>query len=137
MHSLYIFDRHCSCIFYTPFPAPNPPFPLAEIMETSKLVYGIVFSLQNIVSKLESQPRTATFTLDSHAYKMHLLETPSKIRFVLLASPSENNIDTVLQAFYLTVWVEAVSKNALANSKSGLTNSPLFRESVTNFFRDV
>ena len=78
IQQLYIFDRHCNKIYF------QDALGLKKDNEDSKLVYGVVFSLRNILSKLVTQPSSeGYFAYTTDMYKLHFYQTPSALRFVL------------------------------------------------------
>ncbi|BGP56150.1 hypothetical protein JCM8202_005918 [Rhodotorula sphaerocarpa] len=187
VYGLYIYDRHCTCCFYTdlgqrPQPVPGPstlpkvlppaPAPSASVApspnpaagsrpnstpsirgaafddarggyhvpdaaglssdptagtaaattsnrlafdEEAKLVYGVVFSLRNMVSKLSTRPDESFQALSTSAYKLHYLATPSSYHFVLLTSPQTQSCRPLLRQIYTGPFNEFVVRNPLAN----------------------
>lgn len=60
IHSLYIFDRHCACIYFQAWNSTVSETAVGTVdpktAEDSKLIYGTVFSLKNIINKLSPTP---------------------------------------------------------------------------------
>ncbi|KAL7751014.1 MutS protein msh4 [Sorochytrium milnesiophthora] len=126
IYSLYIFDRHCHCIYSDTYVASSGDAPTLPPEEHAKLVYGVIYSVRNMVNKL----RLATPTIDSpfHAYstsvyKLHYYETPTSLKFVLMTSPSMDTYSTrdLLKTIYRDIYVEYVAKNPLATMSKGPT----------------
>ncbi|KAI9013265.1 Sybindin-like protein, partial [Gaertneriomyces semiglobifer] len=159
IYNLYIFDRHCQLIFFSswskpPLPArPNVPTttqPEAEgsvskpggaqlgatgmeLSEEAKLVYGVIFSLRNLVNKLSPQPESDGFlTYKTSHYKLHYFETPTSLKFVMTTDPYMDTMREVLRTIYAQIYVEYVVKNPLCAADQGGTNS-IFRERVTRY----
>jgi hypothetical protein len=150
IYSLYIFDRHCSCIYHQAWNrSTNDPQPLkAGVVdklteEDSKLVYGTVFSLKNIINKLSTnsqltnENRTDTFlSYMTNSYKLHYFETSTSIRFCLLTDPNFESCTEILSNLYTNVYVEYVTKNALINTDSPI-HSELFRANLQSFITSI
>jgi hypothetical protein len=176
VYKLFIFNRHCSCIYYHEWnnrlsSTLSPPAAVTssetpsnvsrlshsnvqiaskslshgldnqeeeikskEIEEDSKLVYGIVFSLKNIIKKLAEFH--GYLALSTNVYKLHYYETPSCLRFVLLTDQSMNNLVDVLVELY-NVYVEFVVKNPLEGTDPSKIQNLLFVSSIDKFIRSV
>lgn len=79
--------------------------------ELGKLIFGVVFSLRNIVRKLTDDD--AFMTYSTSKYKLHYFETPSNIRFVMVSDPNMDSQLHVLKYLYSNVYVEYAVKNPL------------------------
>ncbi|WWC87732.1 uncharacterized protein L201_002624 [Kwoniella dendrophila CBS 6074] len=200
IYSLYIFDRHCDCVYYqdwhrtSPIRSPpitnfkpgvhrlQPPLSLNQLNdnqnihvresifsennnvinrtslvsngtsidqnqntkqnklslpkglpfdEESKLVYGVILSLRNMVKKLSGREEAFT-SYSTSSYKLHLFETPTNYRFVLLSDPSSDSLRFVLRQLYVGPFLEFVIRNPLINVDSrteGIDNDQ-FRAAV-------
>ncbi|KAJ1646183.1 Trafficking protein particle complex subunit BET5 [Dispira simplex] len=142
IYCLYIFDRHCQCVFYTEwnrspdrsrtesslsFSEPSTPYVWPKPFTTStadprdgrmddeaKLVYGVVFSLKNMVTKLSHSKDSDGFvSYRTNSYKLHYYGTASGVRFVLLTDPTVPSLRDVLRQIYLHIYLEYVIKNPL------------------------
>ncbi|ORY29511.1 Sybindin-like protein [Naematelia encephala] len=197
--SLYIFDRHCDCIYYQdwhrtrpirPPSIPNfrpgvhrlpPPLdPLAAqstvresifdrdhavsnvittngarvlsgstpatnrgytglpFDEETKLVYGVVLSMRNMVKKLSGRDETFT-SYRTNTYKLHLYETLTGYRFVLLSDPSTDSLRFVLRQIYVGPFVDYVVRNPMVQLDSrteGIDNDH-FRAAVDAHMRGL
>ncbi|GAA6058205.1 hypothetical protein JCM3770_005012 [Rhodotorula araucariae] len=169
-YGLYIYDRHCACCFYSDLaqrPHPDPgPSTLANVLppppayalpasaaddakgkgrlafdEEAKLVYGVVFSLRNLVSKLSSRDDESFHSVSTTAYKLHYLRTPTAFHFVLLTSPNHPPLRPLLGQIYTGPFNEFVVRNPLASLDSqhsgrGIDNKQ-FRRAVENMLAAV
>ncbi|KAF1974490.1 trafficking protein-like protein particle complex subunit 1 [Bimuria novae-zelandiae CBS 107.79] len=136
LYSFYIFDRHTECIYsrrWTPMrPASSSsktPRPTSGSSITSnggvtaaqrskhaddeKLIFGLVFSLRNMVQKLGGQDDTF-LSYRTGEYKLHYYETATRMKFVMLTDTKLNNLRPYLHQIWANLYVEYVVKNPLA-----------------------
>jgi hypothetical protein len=133
--SFYIFDRHADCIYTRRWAPPAPinskptrPTSNSSITSTStpqptrkalskeddaKLIFGLVFSLRNMVHKLGGEDDTF-LSYRTAEYKLHYYETPTRMKFVMLTDTKQNNLRVALHQIWATLYVEYVVKNPLA-----------------------
>ncbi|KAF8533631.1 Longin-like domain-containing protein [Trichophaea hybrida] len=97
-------DRHTS------FRAPSGRL---SVQDDAKLVFGVVFSLRNMVRKL-SGPDDNFISYRTGAYKLHYYETATNLKFVMLTDVKTNNLRVVLHQIYVNLYVEYVIKNPLS-----------------------
>jgi len=196
VNSLYIFDRHCICVYYqdwhrTRRPKPSneggllpgvtsnygPPsgydsprntltpttgtviavgdapsvhgqggVPMAPGVtstglafdEETKLVYGVVISLRNMVKKLSGRDEQFT-SYRTSTYRLHLFETPSGYKFVMLTDPKSDTMRHVLKQIYLVGFLEYVVRNPLIKMDSremGIDNDN-FRSAIDRYVRGL
>lgn len=141
IYSFHIFDRHCNCIFYTSWNQTDQK-DLELVKEDSKLVYGVAFSLRNIITKLNpDKKRYFDITSESflvyrtNAYKLHYLETATSVKFVLMTDHSTPNLRKEMEEIY-RVYVNYVSKNAMISFDSAINND-LFRSQLQRYIRTL
>ena len=118
-----------------PFERPND---LAR-EETAKLVYGVVFSLRNLVNKLSPKPSSDAFkAYRTPDYKLHYFETASGLKFVMNTDPMVDTeyMKQVLRGLYADVYVETVAKNPLVAPQDPISNQ-LFRVALENYVRGL
>ncbi|KAF2750357.1 trafficking protein-like protein particle complex subunit 1 [Sporormia fimetaria CBS 119925] len=135
LYSFYIFDRHTECIYsrrWTPRPTSssskptrpessssitsNGPQPGRKVLAHSddeKLIFGLVFSLRNMVQKLGGEDSTF-LSYRTGEYKLHYYETATRMKFVMLTDTKQNNLRPYLHQIWANLWVEFVVKNPLA-----------------------
>jgi len=188
IYSLYVYDRHCACVFYhdwqrvkkartpnegiilphvmkedttsprntlnvssgvvvasgevTPLPAQSAPANVTSLPfdEEAKLVYGVLLSLRNMVKKLSGRDETFV-SYRTSTYRMHLFETISGYKFVLLTDPAAapDVVRIVLRRIYTGPFIEFVVRNPLVSMDSkeeGIDNDH-FRESVDRLVRGL
>ncbi|KAJ3278657.1 Trafficking protein particle complex subunit 1 [Borealophlyctis nickersoniae] len=172
IYNIYIFDRHCRCIFFTewkrrsqqPSLTDGPTGPdgaagaaggggnqpatgggmvgtggKADIAfeEEAKLVYGVVFSLRNLINKLTPKQGSEGFTsYRTNVYKLHYFETASGLRFILNTDPHMDSMRDTLRSIYSNIYVEFVTKNPLQPFDTPIKND-LFKTSLNRFMRSV
>ncbi|OAJ44043.1 hypothetical protein BDEG_27331 [Batrachochytrium dendrobatidis JEL423] len=102
--------------------------------ETAKLVYGVVFSLRNIITKISPKQGDNFISYRTNAYKLHYYESGTGLKFILLTDPNSDNMVEVLRAIHAQIYVEYVSKNALLPA-DGPINNELFRTNLLRFVR--
>ncbi|KAL1410353.1 Trafficking protein particle complex subunit BET5 [Vanrija albida] len=184
IYSLYIFDRHCDCVYYhdwhrtravrataadrpgvhrlapppgpggantresifsarsatTPIPpvAPAPSSAGLPFDEEAKLVYGVVLSLRNMVKKLSGKDEAFT-SYKTPQYRLHLYETLTGYKFVLLSDPAADSLRFVLRQIYTGPFIEFVVRNPLIEMDSrtqGIDNDQ-FRGAVDRHVRGL
>ncbi|KAL7419686.1 Trafficking protein particle complex subunit BET5 [Cryptotrichosporon argae] len=186
--SLYIFDRHCDCVYYQdwhrtrPLRAPGPSNlrpdvhrlppasaaaearqsiftdPRSGVIESkvngsapvrgapkglpfdeeAKLVYGVILSLRNMVKKLSGKDEAFT-AFRTAQYKLHLYETLTGFKFVLLSDPGTDSLRFVLRQIHVGPFVEYVVRNPLVDMDSrtrGIDNDQ-FRAAVDKHIRGL
>ncbi|KAJ3368729.1 TRAPP subunit bet5 [Allomyces arbusculus] len=126
IYSIHIFDRHCDCIFRDQY-LQGTALSALDPDEHAKLVYGVIYSVRNLVAKLRHEPAAdAPFLAyaTSH-YKLHYYETPTSLKFVLMTGPNVNTVAVrdILKSIYRDIYVEHVAKNPLAIVPTGSANT--------------
>ncbi|KIJ61323.1 hypothetical protein HYDPIDRAFT_177075 [Hydnomerulius pinastri MD-312] len=106
--------------------------------EEAKLVYGVILTLRNMVKKLSGRDEQFT-SYRTSAYKLHLYETISGYKFVMLSDPSTDGLRFVLRQIYNGPFVDYVVRNPLVTMDSreqGIDND-YFRASVDRLIRGL
>ncbi|GJN91244.1 hypothetical protein Rhopal_004262-T1 [Rhodotorula paludigena] len=129
--------------------APGAPQPVADAKgksrlafdEEAKLVYGVVFSLRNMVAKLSSRGDESFHSVSTSAYKLHYLHTPTSFHFVLVTSPTPTSHRALLRQVYTGPFNEYVVRNPLASLDTqqgarGIDNAP-FRRAVDKLLASI
>lgn len=203
INSLYIYDRHCTCVYYQDWHRTRRPKPAVEgtilpavsqaispqasvgaqrllagyttprstlastsgilvavndgtdkspatlaesdtksgltFDEEAKLVYGVVLSLRNMIKKLSGGRDEQFVSYRTSSYKLHLYETPSNYKFVMLSDPNVDSLLFVLRHIYSGPFLEYVVKNPLVPLDSrqyGLDNEYL-RASIDRLIKGL
>ncbi|KAI3645437.1 hypothetical protein MP228_008365 [Amoeboaphelidium protococcarum] len=122
VYSIFIFNRHCACIYQHIFATGSGNGSQRENssdmtwQESSKLIYGVIFTLNNITSKLAlNNTGSNTLVFKTATYKLHALATATNLRLVLFTSPdvqSQDGLD-LLTRFHQQVYCPYVISNPL------------------------
>jgi len=156
VYSFYIFDRHTECIFskrWTQRPTSKSSRPQSDASTLSngdasgagrkqlstaddaKLIFGVVFSLRNMVQKIGGADNNF-ISYRTNEYKLHYLETPTKLKFVMLTDTKTSNLRLQLHQIWSMLYVEYVVKNPLSPIEHpgglGVVNE-LFEASLDRF----
>ncbi|KII92580.1 hypothetical protein PLICRDRAFT_37350 [Plicaturopsis crispa FD-325 SS-3] len=106
--------------------------------EEAKLVYGVILSLRNMIRKLSGRDEQFVAYRTS-AYKLHLHETTTGYKFVMLSDPNAESLRFILRQIYMGPFLEYVVRNPLVSMDSrehGLDND-YFRTSVDRLVRGL
>ncbi|KAH8118981.1 TRAPP complex subunit bet5 [Phellopilus nigrolimitatus] len=108
--------------------------------EEAKLVYGVILSLRNLMKKLSKRDESFT-SYRTSAYKMHLYETPTLYKFVLLSDPKADAsaVRFALRQIYAGPFLEYVVRNPLMpmDSRDQGIDNEYFRASVDRLVRGL
>ncbi|KAL4073977.1 TRAPP complex subunit bet5 [Scleroderma citrinum] len=203
IYSLYIFDRHCACVYYHDWHRTKHPRPAVEdsillavsrsvaprtvgtaatatssafssprntlasttgavvavgedlsladgptvdgqksnaltFDEEAKLVYGVVLSLRHMIKRLSRRDEQFT-SYRTSTYKLHLYETLSGYKFVMLSDPSAEGLRFILRQIYSGPFVDYVVRNPLVpmdSREQGIDNEH-FRATVDRMIRGL
>jgi hypothetical protein len=107
--------------------------------DDEKLVFGLVFSLRNLVTKLGGDDDTF-LSYRTGEYKLHYYETPTRMKFVMLTDTKVINLRQYLHQIWANLYVEYVVKNPLAPTEHpagiGVANE-LFERGLEAFITAV
>ncbi|KAJ3020831.1 Trafficking protein particle complex subunit 1 [Thoreauomyces humboldtii] len=178
IHNLYIFDRHCTCISFTSWTRPTAPPPSAtptssslstdnqsqsqhqamqqlgatgmSLEEEAKLVYGVVFSLRNMLGKLNNQSQAGPggqqngdgfIGYRTSTYRLHYFETPTGLKFVMNTDPTMDTMREALRTIYAQIYVEYVTRNPLLEQlrQKGVhpVHNDLFKGQLQRYVRSL
>lgn len=202
IYSLYIFDRHCACVYYHDWHRTKQPRPAIEggillavsravaprtvgttaassstfssprntlssttgavvaigedpslvdgpttdgqksntltFDEEAKLVYGVILSLRHMVKRLSRRDEQFT-SYRTSTYKLHLYETLSGYKFVMLSDPSAEGLRFTLRQIYSGPFVDYIVRNPLVpmdSREQGIDNEH-FRATVDRMIRGL
>lgn len=121
--------------------------------DDAKLIFGVVFSLRNIVRNIGGEDNryyapddanlgqrlTLTISFISYRtaeYKLHYYETPTKMKFVMVTDTKTSNLRVALHQIWANLFVEYVVKNPLSpiehSGGVGVANE-LFEQGLERF----
>ncbi|KPI45324.1 Transport protein particle subunit bet5 [Cyphellophora attinorum] len=154
VYSFYIFDRHAECIYKKNWQLPTAAAgrasrptsqnhvngatgsrALLTADDDAKLIFGVVYSLRNMVRKLGGED-DSFLSYRTSQYKLHYYETPTNTKFVMLTDIKSGSMRIALQQIYVNCYVEYVVKNPLSpvEHPGGLgVNNELFEASLGQF----
>jgi len=104
--------------------------------EEAKLVYGVVISLRNMIKKISGRDEQFV-NYRTSGYKLHLFETLSGYKFIILSDPKTDSLRFVLRQIYVGPFLEYVVRNPLITMDSrqqGIDNE-YFKSSVDKLIR--
>lgn len=107
--------------------------------EEAKLVYGVVLSLRNMARKLSGRENELFVNYRTSAYKLHVYETQSGYKFVMLGDPAGDSLRFILRQIYIGPFLEYVVRNPLMTMDSrerGIDNE-YFRASIDRLVRGL
>jgi len=106
--------------------------------EEAKLVYGVVLSLRNMIKKLSGRDDQFV-NYRTNAYKLHLFETPTGYKLVMLSDPKSDSLRFVMRQIYHGPFIDYVIRNPLVKMDSrehGIDNE-YFRAGVDRLVRGL
>lgn len=135
VHTLHVFDRKGKTLFTKCFIKNNPKSEKEEhvtdeedaeqLAEQRKLVFGMLFSLQEVVTSLspEDEKGEGLHSVRTGSSTLHSYETNSGLRFALYVTQSNNtaegkSIRTALKHIYNKIWINSVTRSPLYNPTS-------------------
>jgi len=106
--------------------------------EEAKLVYGVVLSLRNMVRRLSGRDESFV-SYRTSTYKLHLFETVSGYRFVMLSDPNADSLRFVMRSIYTGPFLEYVVRNPLVpmDSRERGIDNEYFRASIDRLVRGL
>jgi len=119
-------------------PQPTQPQSGLAFDEEAKLVYGVVLSLRNMVKKLSGRDEQFV-NYRTSTYKLHLFETMSGYKFIMLSDPNTDSLRFVLRQIYSGPFLEYVVRNPLVtmDSKEHGIDNEYFRTSTDRMVRGL
>lgn len=126
--------------------------------EETKLVYGVVLSLRNMIKKVSGKYghfhllvydmirlniapyRDEGFVnYRTSTYKLHLYETLSGYKFIMLSDPNADSLRFVMRQIYAGPFLEYVVRNPIAqmDSKEHGIDNEYFRTSIDRMIRGL
>jgi trafficking protein particle complex subunit 1 len=119
VHSFLIFDRKGKTMFVKRYGKQDQEgMDEAALEEQRKLVFGMLFSLREMIGSLSPAEDPALHSVQTGASTVHVYETNSGLRVAVYmnnsSGPSEGaSIRTALEHIYKELWVQCVIRSPL------------------------
>ena len=123
----YIFGKSGACLYghdlvakqVTHYNLARPDEPVDKaVIDKQKLLFGLLWSLKGFCERVSPQPLHSTFNnFSTPNYKMHVLEIPTGLKFVLITAPDSpqqvqrDHTKTTLKTIYQSLFVPLVVGN--------------------------
>jgi len=106
--------------------------------EEAKLVYGVILSLRQMVKKMAVKDDTLV-NYRTSTYKLHVYETMTGYKFVILTDPNAESLRFALRQIYTGPFLDYVVRNPLIvmDSKEQGIDNELFRAATDRFVRGL
>lgn len=145
-HMMYIFNRNGVCLLYREW---NRPLRTLNIQQDQKLMFGLLFSLKSLTSKMDpvcaekvslgvpqlAGQGCAFHSFRTNTYKLSFMETPSGIKLILVTHPRTGDLRESLKYIY-NLYVEYVVKNPLYNPGTPI-RCELFNTTLDQYVRGL
>lgn len=101
-------------------------------------MYGVILSLRNMIKRISGRDEQFVSYWTS-AYKLHLYETLSGYKFVMLSDPGAESLRFVLRSIHTGPFLEYVVRNPLVpmDSRERGIDNEYFRASVDRLVRGL
>jgi archaeosine-15-forming tRNA-guanine transglycosylase len=120
IHSFLIFDRKGKTLFAKRYAKADPDAVTDEeqLEEQRKLVFGMLFSLREVVASLSPSEDPALHSVQTGASTIHNYETNSGLRVACYMNSSSStaegaSIRAALEYIYTELWVQCVVRSPL------------------------
>lgn len=140
---MYIYNRKGKCLFYKEWLRPLNTL-LDDPEEEKKLVFGMIYSLKDLTSKLTPDlPSNSSSgngsgglqTVRTNAFSLHHYQSVSGIIFVLNLDPDAPYQSQVFDHIYSTLYVDYVVRNPLYRRQNPdePISSPIFQSKLEEY----
>lgn len=100
-------------------------------------MYGMIFSIKSLVSRLSTVSAKESFTsYGTSKYKLHFFETATGLKFVLNTDTSVGSLTDTLRNVYSKIYVEFVVRNPLCKTGEWIT-SELFTSELDSYIKSL
>ncbi len=135
VYNMYIFDRNCTCLYYKQWMRHKEAGISQD--EEFKLMYGMIFSIKSLVSRLSTVSTKESFTnYSTTKYKLHFFETATGLKFVLNTDTNVGSLNDVMYHIYSNIYVEYISRNPLCKAGEWI-KSELFCSELDTYVRGL
>lgn len=133
IYNIYIYDRQCTCLYYHQW-VRHKEVGISQDEEW-KLMYGMVYSLKSLLSRLSpTSGRDAFIGYSTDKYRLHYFETPTGVKFILNTDSHVPDCSDMLQHIYSKIYVEYVVKNPLYKLGTKI-DSELFASKLDDYIQ--
>jgi len=123
--NMYIFDRSGVLVYYGEWNRRRQSG--MTIDEEAKLMYGMLYSIKNFVSKMSPVDVTEGFQCyRTSKYMLNYLETPSGVKYVMNTDLNAISVRELLQLINSQVYIEYCVKNP-THQPGKMIDSELFK----------
>lgn len=148
IYNLYVFDRKCNCIFTEKWnrganSSTQPPTTgslsgtsTMPFIEEAKLIYGVIFSLRNYMSKTSLDVNPDNFiSYKTDSYKLVYYQTPSFYKYCVLAGVDDDTskLREILKSVHLN-YIEFIHKSPLEQLEGYISSVP-FIDSINKLVK--
>lgn len=135
VYDFYIFGRNCECLYYKEWVRQKQAGISRD--EEVKLMYGMIYSLKSLLSRLSTTSAKDSFTrYSTSTYSLHFFETPTGLKFVLNTDKDSQGVREALSNIYSKIYVEYVVRNPLCKPGEAI-NSELFSSQLDNYIQTL
>lgn len=132
---MYIFDRNCTCLYYKQWVRSKDAGISQD--EEFKLMYGMIFSIKSLLSRLSHKSAKEGFlSYSTSKYKLHYFESATGLKFVLNTDTSVGGLSDTLWHIYSKIYVEYVTKNPLIQPGETIS-SQLFASKLDSYIQSL
>ena len=138
--NFYIFNRRGACLYYREWNRPYNSFALDDQDEERKLVFGMLFSIKELVSRMKPPGAVddGLHCLKTSTYTLHHLEILTGLRFVLNTDSATPDLHVTLLDIYSRLYTEYVVKSPTHDPTSPKPiDSPLFDRHLDEYVRNL
>ncbi|CAM9681997.1 unnamed protein product, partial [Sphacelaria rigidula] len=128
------------CLYYREWNRPqNTLENAADDGEEQRLMFGMLYSLKELVTKMSKEPAAAGLhALKTATYTLHHLETGSGLRFVLNTDNNAGDLRPNLKHLYSGIFVDYVAKHPQFNPVDGSPiRLPAFDARLEEYLRSL
>ena len=137
LYNFYLFNRKGVCLFYKEWSRPN--YCLSdEPEEDRKLMYGMLFSLQDMAAKMSPENSSeGIHTIKSKKFTIHRYQCLSGITLVLNTDPSVPDCHANLFHIFSNIYVVCVNRNPLYSgiSPDDPITCPIFEQRICEYLK--
>ncbi|KAJ9103026.1 hypothetical protein QFC20_004835 [Naganishia adeliensis] len=137
IYALYIYDRHCECIYYHDWHQTRklqPPrdggqrknvaryedvHPVGEVEVKQQGEGRAQTTVAGLPFDEQAKPEEQFIAYRTSTYKFHLYTTPTNLSFIMLSDPLADSLRGVLRQIYAGPFVQCVVRNPLVDWENG------------------